>query len=816
SSTDSSPLAFKAGTYKVVVTHPESGCTDSKTIEVEYDESKPSDIVVSVSGDLSCIVDEVTLSASSTTSGATYSWEGPEGYSSTDSSPLAFKAGTYKVVVTHPESGCTDSKTIEVGEDKNAPDLTIAEEVYHTCITDASGGLILSPTSTIADLTYEWKVPDGHDLFLGSLDEQNLKVKLSSLTGTYEVTATNPSNGCKTTETVEVEDGLTKPDIVLSVNGDLTCVTDEVTLGVSSTTTGVTYSWTGPEGYSSTDSSPLAFKAGTYEVVATHPVSGCTVTEDIKVGEDKDGPDLTIAEEVYHTCITDAAGGLILSPTSTIADLTYEWKVPDGHDLFLGKLDEQNLEVKFSTLTGTYEVTATNPSNGCKTTETVEVESDLVGPNVELSVDGLITCSNQELTIDLTTDLGEEEVSFAWTGPGGFETSIEDPEVTESGTYKVKVTNLLNGCSVDPTVTVREDKIAPDVNITGGGTITCVVDEVGVSASSSVVGVSYSWTGPGSFSSSNSDFTTSEKGTYEVTIQNPTNGCTNKDDITVEEDKAIPDLAIEDANHTCYTVEAGGLVLSPTTTTTDLTYEWTIPVPGTEFFHSPLDKKDLTITQSFIVGEYSVKATSTINGCSNSVSLEVGNNTAKPSCLIAENGNLLSVSELSNGEYTWTIDNSDWSIDSGAGTSEITISRGPVGSTARVIVEILDLDNGCSESCFIDLTSTASVASRLATTSKNSNVVVNDAPEEVLEHEMVPNPFRDKGKIVFEPDHDSKVTIKLFDLNGNGVGTVFEEYVLEGQTYEAEIDTQNMDSGVYIYYIITDNHVYDGRIMLVK
>ena len=55
-------------------------------------------------------------------------------------------------------------------------------------------------------------------------------------------------------------------------------------------------------------------------------------------------------------------------------------------------------------------------------------------------------------TVQLTSSGGG---TYAWTGPGGFASTMQNPTVSNAGTYTVTVTNA-NGCTAQATATVTE------------------------------------------------------------------------------------------------------------------------------------------------------------------------------------------------------------------------------------------------------------------------------------------------------------------------------------------------------------------------
>jgi hypothetical protein len=119
-------------------------------------------------------------------------------------------------------------------------------------------------------------------------------------------------------------------------------------------------------------------------------------------------------------------------------------------------------------------------------------------------------------------------VSYTWSGPNNFSSNqqnpvITNPNVTNSGTYTVSVTNNF-GC-VNSAVT--NVSIHPLPVPTAVGATACVGQNTQLSSSG---GVGYAWIGPNGFTSSqqNPSFTnvqTNLSGVYTVVVTSP-NNCT--------------------------------------------------------------------------------------------------------------------------------------------------------------------------------------------------------------------------------------------------------------------------------------------------
>src|SRR6476620_3286776 len=86
---------------------------------------------------------------------------------------------------------------------------------------------------------------------------------LISSAGTYRFTLTDPANAANTCfGEVTVNQDTARPDVTIAPCGTLTCLTTSLQLMAHSSTPGVTFSWTGPNGFSSSLEMPTITVAG--------------------------------------------------------------------------------------------------------------------------------------------------------------------------------------------------------------------------------------------------------------------------------------------------------------------------------------------------------------------------------------------------------------------------------------------------------------------------------------------------------------------------------------------------------------------------
>ncbi|TND00892.1 MAG: PKD domain-containing protein, partial [Bacteroidetes bacterium] len=307
----------------------------------------------------------------------------------------------------------------------------------------------------------------------------------------------------------------------------------------ANTVVGGTYTWTGPNSFSSAAEDPTIASAttaatGTYSL--TISVGGCT------------SPMSTISVTVNPTPAAPTVGsnspicaGQTLNLTAnTVVGATYAWTGPNS---FSSTNEDPTIPSATTAATGTYSLTIT--LNGCVSAQsTVSV---IVGTTPAAPTLGSNTpvCSGNSLNLTANTVVGG---TYAWTGPNSFSSSNEDPTipsatVAASGTYSLTIS--IGACSSPQStisVTVNPTPAAPTV---GSNTPVCSGNTLNLTANT-VVGATYAWTGPNSFSSTNEDptipsATTAASGTYSLTIT--VGGCTSAQStvaVTVNPTPATP------------------------------------------------------------------------------------------------------------------------------------------------------------------------------------------------------------------------------------------------------------------------------------
>ena len=101
--------------------------------------------------------------------------------------------------------------------------------------------------------------------------------------------------------------------------------------------------------------------------------------------------------------------------------------------------------------------------------------------------------------------------------------------------------------------------------------------------------------------------------------------------------------------------------------------------------------------------------------------------------------------------------------------------------------------------------------------SYSNEIEINYFPENFVLNQNYPNPFNPSTMISWELPVGGQVTLKIYDVLGNEVATLVNEYKSAGK-YQTKFDSDNYDnsSGIYIYQLKVGNFVSTKKMLLLK
>lgn len=634
------PSLSTPGTYTVTYTIPAGGgCSTYTTSATVVINSAP---VISpiASPTITCTLPTASLNAVS--AGNTLVWNG--GSLSNSPNPASVNAaGIYTVTATSP-AGCSATQAVSVVTNTVSPGANAVSGGILTCSTNT---VTLSGSSPTSGVSYQWS---------GGPGTPNYSV---GSPGTYTLTVTDPVNGCVSTATVSVSQSGSFPNISITPPGTITCSQASVTLIGGSTTPGVSFQWAGgPAGTTYTVNAP-----GTYTFTVTDPSNNCVSTQTVSVSSNTVTPIISSASGGIITCTNTSVN---LSATS--AGSTLVW---NGGSL----TNQPNPAITSSP--GTYTVTATDPGNGCISTATVSVSSNTVTPVVTIGNPGVLTCTTLNTT--LTANSATTGLNYQWAGGPATNTFV----VNNAGSYTVSATDPSNGCVGSASVTVTSNTIAPVVNPSNNGPLSC--SQQNVSLSSNTMGYISVWNGSG-LNNAPDPANTTVAGTYTVTVTDPVNGCISNSTTVVSSNVVLPNVSIAPAGQlTCTSSQVN---LQGSSTTPGVTYQWS-GGPSTSVYSVGLP------------GTYTLTVTDPANNCTNSATVTVTQapqftlsiNATNVSCNGGSNGTATAIPQ-GNGPFTYS-----WT---GSGSQTLaTATNLPAGSYT---VTVTETSSGCVQNVSITIT----------------------------------------------------------------------------------------------------------------
>ena len=163
----------------------------------------------------------------------------------------------------------------------------------------------------------------------------------------------------------------------------------------------------------------------------------------------------------------------------------------------------------------------------------------------------ILTCtSGNSLVLDGSGSTGTNLV-YLWTTTNGVFNSGENTnraDVGSEGTYQLKVTDPISGCTDSTEVVVSKDANAPDADAGVDKVITCDSLTFTLGGNSSVGGtISYLWTTPdGNIIGAGDGLTidVDQTGTYTLSVSDASNGCEDVDVAVVTIDTAVTSIAL--------------------------------------------------------------------------------------------------------------------------------------------------------------------------------------------------------------------------------------------------------------------------------
>lgn len=631
------------GTYYLALE--KDGCRDTISITVSSDISIPKITIPSVH--LDCNMPTAPLNNTTIPPNVGYHWSGPGGFTSTSSTPTVSTPGIYTVTVTKVD-GCENTQSVIVSGDFNAPAFNFVIPPKTCSIDTITIGIQTQNSIT----SFHWELPDGSTQSSPSITtNQNGKIYCTIIA----------QNGCQKKDSTIIN-FLTQTPQLITRDTFINCITPIVRLPVSTPLNNFSITWTGPNGFTSNDLSPLINTGGVYTGIAT-ALNNCTTTVTVNVSADFDQPTLSMNSPSFG-CKNDS---LRINTTFSPANSIFQWTGPKQYVSGDAR--------PFVYETGWYFVTIT-ALNGCTKEDSVFIDINKNNPEITIQ-DDTITC--QMDSVQLLVNVNQPaNTTILWTGPNGFQSNDTSPWVSNSGKYWVKVIDKATGCFTKKSLIIHDITKKPDAVITQDS-INCNRNEAIIKLTNDPTYASFYWVTPAGDTLINTyQFNTIAEDTFHLFIEN-LYGCKLDTFVHVTPDTVKPVISVTGNYISC---SKPSTTLSATSSTPITSIEWTFP-DGT--IHT--ESKPQTNT----FGQYSLKVTGP-NGCPAFLTFKVVSDTVKPDLKV--NGGSFTCKDKSfTLSYTTSIQNGkiQWSGPANFSSSQ----DNPIVSISGFYKLQLTSPNGC-------------------------------------------------------------------------------------------------------------------------
>ncbi len=695
------------GTYRLFVRDLFNQCTSADTVTVQ-DGTTPPALAFNTPNPLTCDSTSVRVSAtfdSGNNFTAAWSFNG-QPLPGTAPSVTATQTGFYTLEVRNTATGCVALDSVEVIQDLTAPTVNIVSPPTWTCSFDTipmSGSIV---SGNVPGLTFEWTSSAGPGSIIGSA----LQNPVITAPGNYTFRAFNPATGCFGEAAVTVQADSIRPTAAAGPDRVIGCTGEAVFLDGNGSTTGINpiaFSWIGPNGNQIAVTDTVSVTAfGTYILRVIDEVNGCVAADSLVISPSTDVPQVNIAADSLKVdCITQRV--TIPGQITFNGAFTFEWLTFFGGALVPGTETSQTPQTEAG---GIYILVATNPANQCTAADTILVTANLQLPEAFSSPDFTLTCTEPAYRLSAENSTQGPNIRFNW-----YRTSLDtlvaanvDAYTVElPGTYILRVLNTDSGCEANDTTVVTLDGILPQVSVLTQSIelfLTCTNTEVTANIAYTPAdpnyNVEWSITSPdGNFVSIAPDslsITVNRAGIYTVRVINPENGCVGSNEVVVELDTDLPNVAINASPGTQITCTTSVINLngSGSSAGPDFTYQWNVISGGPLTTLTPLQ---VTANSP---GVYELAVTDNSNGCVNRATVEVTENRNLPTATIADPQTLTclltSVSLNGNGSSTGAGFTATWNaLDGGIVTPSGNPLQVSISAAGRYELVIRDAGNGC-------------------------------------------------------------------------------------------------------------------------
>ena len=403
----------------------------------------------------------------------TYEWVGPNGFFSVNANPVLQNVnddmdGSYTVFVTDANGCQSNAFTIEIDIEEGIVEPVITS-TGQSC--DGDEFTLSVPAYSGQNVTYEWSTPNGITTNITGLNSNEIIINpiTAAHEGIYTITVT--VDGCTNTSDEFNFFILDEPTAnPLTATNDPICEGGDLELLANATGNGtLTYSWSGPNGFTSNVPNPTINNVndsydGQYLLVVTNQ-QGCSTTATLTV------VNVILPAPPTPTLATNAPicdGEDLILETSTAGDM-FAWVGPLGDSPSTLDIDGLMTTVGTTTLDANNESylsgnwgVQVKDSNGCWSELSAPVEVTINEIPQAIATNGGAICAGGEAQLFANNI---QNATYEWyiAGESNIISTQASPVISniiEDTVFELFIT--LNGCSSEAASTLVEVLTAPE------------------------------------------------------------------------------------------------------------------------------------------------------------------------------------------------------------------------------------------------------------------------------------------------------------------------------------------------------------------
>jgi gliding motility-associated-like protein len=446
--------------------------------------------------------------------------------SNTDANVNIGLPGKYRLVVTENFSGCKDSVDFDIVQNVQKPLLDLPPRILIPC--NQTSAFAKVNTSIVQNPIFRWVKIFGTGNILGVTNRDTLRVMGE---GRFKVYVTNPRTGCL--DSAEVEISLPGITPIANAGRDtvLTCSLPQVALGGTNTSSDpeFRFAWRALSGniVSAINTRTVQVNSsGVYELRVTNSISGCFVSDTVRVSLDTLSPQIVVGK--LDTIKCNRPTSIIEITSGILFGFIINWSTTNGN--IISGANSSSVVVSRD---GIYNLQVVNPTNSCFYSNSFRIVMDTVVPTPRsIFSPAILNCKEKTATFLLPINPSHK---VNWFQNPSIPIVSGNPIVIDD--YKsifAIIENPINGCKSNPIIVSIIDTIRPKIEAGPDVFVSCA-SPIARLRGTNIGGGSlpvFTWTGPRNISKDSIYFETLIPGKYILTATS-SNFCLSKDSLEV-------------------------------------------------------------------------------------------------------------------------------------------------------------------------------------------------------------------------------------------------------------------------------------------